>query len=74
MLLFSLSVMFNSYVTPWIVVHQASLPMGFLRQEYWMGLPLPSPGDLPNPGIEPVSPALQVNSFSTEPLGNVYVL
>ena len=66
--------MFNSFVTPWIVVHQASLSMGFLRQEYWIGLPLPSPGDLPNPGIEPVSPALQANSFTTEPLGNLYVL
>ena len=74
MLLFSLSVMFNSFVTPGIVVHQASLSMGFLRQEYWTGLPLPSPEHLPNPGIEPVSPALQANSFTTEPLGNLYVL
>ena len=43
---------------PRTVAHQAPLSMGFLRQEYWCGLPFPSPGDLPNPGIEPVSPAL----------------
>ena len=40
------------FVTPWTVAHQASLSMGFSRQEYWRGLPLPSPGDLPAPGIE----------------------
>ena len=44
--------------TPWTVAHQAPLSMGFSRQEYWSGLPLPSPGDLPDPGIEPRSPAL----------------
>ena len=44
--------------TPWTVAHQASLSMGFSRQEYWSGLPSPSPGDLPNPGIEPGSPGL----------------
>ena len=44
---------------PWTVACQASLSMGFSRQEYWRGLPFPSPGDLPNPGIEPGSPALQ---------------
>ena len=43
-------------VTPWIVVHQAPLPMGFPRQKYWSGLPFPPPGDLPDPGIEPASP------------------
>jgi len=42
--------------------------MGFPRQEYWSGLPFPSPGDLPNPGIEPASPALQVEPFTAEPL------
>jgi len=52
-------------VTLWTVAHQASLSMGFSRQEYWNGLPYPSPGNLPNPGIEPVPPAsaaLQVDS------------
>ena len=45
-------------VTPWTVAHQAPLSMGFSRQEYWSGLPFPSPGDLPNPGMEPRLPAL----------------
>ena len=44
------------FATPWIVAHQVSLFMGFSRQEYWSGLPYPPPGDLPDPGIEPVSP------------------
>ena len=46
-------------VTPWTVACQAPLSMGFSRQEYWSGLPFPSPGDLPDPGIEPRSPVLQ---------------
>ena len=46
------------FVTPWTIVHQAPLSMGFSRQEYWSGLPFPSPGDLPDPGIEPKSPTL----------------
>ena len=46
------------FVTPWTVAPQSPLSMGFSRQEYWSGLPFPSPGDLPNPGIEPGSPAL----------------
>ena len=46
------------FETPWTVVYQAHPPMGFFMQEYWSGLPFPSPGDLPNPGIEPGSPAL----------------
>ena len=46
------------FVTPWIVDHQAPPSMGFSRQEYWNGLPFLSPGDLPNPGIEPWSPVL----------------
>ena len=50
-------------MTPWIVVYQAPLSMEFSRQEYWNGLPFLSPGDLPIPGIEPGSPALQVNSL-----------
>ena len=57
---------------PWTVAHQPPLSMGFLRQEYWSGLPFPSPGDLPNPGIEPVSLAssmLAGGFFTTAPLG-----
>ena len=46
------------FATPWTVAYQDPQSMGFSRQEYWSGLPLPSPGDLPNPGIEPRSPAL----------------
>ena len=53
-------------VTPWIKAHQTLLSMGFSRQEYWSGLPLPSPGDLPHPGIEPRTPALQIDSLPTE--------
>ena len=59
-------------MAPWTVAHQAPLSMGFLRQEYWSGLPFPSPSDLPDPGIEPVShvlwqsPALQANSLPTK--------
>ena len=52
--------------TSWTVAHQAPLSMGFSRQEYRSGLPFPSPGDLPNPGIEPKSPALQADSLPTE--------
>ena len=57
------------FVTPRIVPHQAPLSMGFPRQEYWNGLPFPSPGDLPNPGIEPMSPTLQADSLLPEPPG-----
>ena len=49
--------------TPGTVAHQAPLSMGFSRQGYWSGLPFPSPGDLPNPGIKPRSPALQADSL-----------
>ena len=52
---------------PWTVAHQAPLSMEFSRQEYWSGLPFPSPGDLPEPGIEPRSPALPAGSLLTEP-------
>ena len=52
--------------TPWTVAHEVPLSMGFSRQEYWSGLPFPSPGDLPDPGIEPMSPALQADSLPTE--------
>ena len=50
------------FATPWTVAYQASQSMGFSRQEYWSGVPFPSPGDLPDPGIEPLSPALQIRS------------
>ena len=55
------------FVTPWSVAHQAPLSVGFSRQDYWSGLPLPSPGDLPNPGMESGSPVLQVDSLPSEP-------
>ena len=55
--------------TPWTVAHQAPLSMGFSRQEYWSGLPFPSPGDLPEPGIKPRSPALQADALTSEPPG-----
>ena len=58
--------------TPWTVAHQAPPSMGFPRQEYWGGLPFPSPGDLPNPGTELASlasPALAGRFFTTEPSG-----
>ena len=64
----SFSVMSNS-ATPRTVARQAPLSMGFSRQEYWSGLPFTSPGDLPSPGIEPGSPALQADSLSSEPPG-----
>ena len=56
--------------TPWTVAHQASLSMEFFRQEYWSGLPFPSPGDLPDPGIEPRSSALQADSLWPAPPGS----
>ena len=55
--------------TPWTVARQTPLSMGLSRQEYWSGLLFPSPGDLPDPGIKPRSPALQVDSLATEPPG-----
>ena len=57
------------FVIPWSVACQAPLSMEFPRQEYWSGLPFPSPGDLPNPGIEPGSPALQADALPSEPPG-----
>ena len=57
------SVLSESFVTPRTGAHQAPLSMGFPRQEYWSGLPFPSPGDLPDPGIEPMSSALQADSL-----------
>jgi len=57
------------FATPWTVAHQAPLSMGFSRQEYWSGLPFPSPGDLLDPGIEPTSPALWEDVLTSEPPG-----
>ena len=57
------------FATLWTVAHQATLSMGFSRQEYWSGLPFPSPGDLLDPGIEPRSPALQAGILTSEPPG-----
>jgi len=60
--------MSDSFVTPWTVAYQALLSMAFSRQEYWGGLPFPSP-DLPNPGIKLGSPELQADSLLSEPSG-----
>ena len=57
------------FATPWTVAYEAPLSMGFSRQEYWSGLPFPSPGELPNPGIEPRSPALHVDALTSDPPG-----
>ena len=57
------------FATPWTVAYQAPPSMGFSRQEYWSGLPFPSPGDLPGPGIEPRSPAFQADTLTSEPPG-----
>ena len=61
------------FVTPWTVARRAPLSMGFSRQEYWSGLPFRSPGDLPDPGIEPRSPALQADSLPSESPGDPYM-
>ena len=57
------------FATLWTVAHQAPPSMGFSKQEYWSGLPFPSPGDLPNPGIEPRAPPLQAEALTSEPRG-----
>ena len=57
------------FAIPWTVAYQALPPMGFSRQEYWSGLPFPSPGHLPDPGIEPVSPTFQADALISEPPG-----
>ena len=57
------------FATLWTVAYQAPPFMGFSRQEYWNGVPLPSPGDLPNPGMEPRSPALEADALTSEPPG-----
>ena len=58
------------FATPWNVAHQASPSMEFSRQECWSGLPFPSPGDLPDPGIKSGSPTLQADTLLSEPSGN----
>ena len=57
------------FVTPWTVAYQAPPSMGFSRQEYWSGLPFPSPDDLPESGIEPGCPALEADALSSEAPG-----
>ena len=70
---FSLSVRSNSFAAPWTIAHQVPLSVGFFRQEYWSGLPFPLPGNLPDPGIEPmypVFPALAGGFSTTKSPGN----
>ena len=62
----------NSFVNPGTVAHQTPLSKEFPKQEYWRGLPFSSPGDLPDPGIKPVSSALASGFFTTEP--RVYII
>ena len=62
------------FVTLWTAPRQASLSMGFSRQDYWSGVPLPSPGDLPDPGIKPPFPAWQADSLPSEPQGKPSVV
>ena len=62
------------FAVPWTVVYQATLSMGFSRQEYWSGLPFHSPGDLPDSGIKPRSPALQADPLPSEPPGKLKIL
>ena len=75
----SYSVISNSFVTLWTIARQAPLSMGFSREEYWSGLPFPSPGALSDPGTETRSPALTGGLFTTEPPGkprmaNLFIL
>ena len=62
------------FATPWTVAYQVSLSMGFFRQEYWSGLPFPSPGDPPDPGIKPRSPTLEADALTDELSGYRNVL
>ena len=62
------------FATPWTVARQAPLSMGFSREEYWSVLPFPSPGDLPDPGIEHASPAWQADFLTTEPPGKTQLV
>ena len=61
------------FATQWTIAHQAPSSMGVSRQEYWSGLPFPSPRDLPDPGIEPRSPSLQADALTSEPPGKLYI-
>ena len=58
------------FATPWTVAHQTPQSMEFSRQDYWSGLPFPSPADLPNPGIKPGSPTWQADALPSEPPGD----
>ena len=62
------------FAAPWTVAYQAPPSMDFSRQEYWTGLPFPSPGDLPDPGIEPRSSAFQADNLTSEPPGKFLCL
>ena len=62
--------MSDSFTTPWTAAQQVPLSMGLSKQEYWSGLSFPSLGDLPDPGIEPRSPALQADALTSEPPGS----
>ena len=73
LLLFGRYIAFSSFAMPKTVAHQSHLSVRFLRQEYWRGLLFPSLGDLPDPGIEPESPALASLFVTTEPPGGIYV-
>ena len=57
------------FATPWTIAYKAPLSLEFSRQEYWSGLPFPSPGDLPHPGIEPRYPTLKADTLPSEPPG-----
>ena len=63
----------SDFATPWTVAYQAPPSMGFSMQEFWNGLPFPSPGDLPDSGIEPRSPTLQADALPFEPPGKLYI-
>ena len=62
------------FETPWAVAYQVPPSMGFSRQEYWSGLPFSSPGDLPDPGVEPGSPAFQADALTSEPPGKPIIV
>ena len=62
----------SPFTNPWTIVLRAPLSMEFFRQEYWSGLPFPSPGDLPDPGIKPGSPGLEADALTSEPPGKPF--
>ena len=66
--------LYLTLVTPWTVAYHAPLSMGFSKQEYWSELPFPSPGDLPDPGTEPMSLAWQVDSLPLSHLGSLFTI